>query len=68
MLRTTGLGVVWRTKEKFQREVSHRLNGDRLDELLALMGPWGDAEKGEGKNKGGKYIVEKGEDAKEADR
>lgn len=42
MLATAGLGIAWRAKEKVQREAPHRLNGERLDELMALLGPWAD--------------------------
>lgn len=51
MLRAAGLGVAWRAKEKVQREAPHRLNGTSLDELLKLMGPWGE-ENGEGRKEG----------------
>lgn len=48
MLQAAGLGVAWRAKEKVQREAPNRLNGDGLDELLALIGPW---EEGDGKGR-----------------
>ena len=52
MLQAAGLGIAWRAKEKVQREAPNRLNGDRLDELLALLGPWEDVEGKRGQRRG----------------